>query len=38
MPPLNQSLWTLLIVLLGGLMGWGVAHMSAQIERRREAR
>jgi len=29
-PTLNQSLWTLLIASLSGLIGWGVVHMSAQ--------
>ena len=38
MPPLNQSLWTLLIASLTAISGWGVVHLSALVEREREAR
>ena len=38
MPPLNQSLWTLLIASLTAVAGWGVVCVSARIEREREAR
>ena len=36
MPPLNQSLWTLLIASLFAVAGWGVVYVSARIERERE--
>jgi hypothetical protein len=38
MPPLNQSLWTLLIASLTAVAGWGVVYVSARIERERQAR
>jgi hypothetical protein len=36
MPPLNQSLWTLLIASLTAFAGWGLVHVSARIERERQ--
>jgi hypothetical protein len=38
MPPLNQSLWTLLIASLTAFFGWGVVHLSALVERERKKR
>jgi hypothetical protein len=38
MPPLNQSLWTLLIASLIAVVGWGLVHVSARIERERQER
>jgi hypothetical protein len=38
MPPLNQSLWTLLIASLTAVVGWGFVHVSARIERERQER
>ena len=38
MPPLNQSLWTLLIASPTAAAGWVVLHLSARIERERRAR
>jgi len=37
MPPLNATLWMLLIGLLAAAAGWGVVYFSARIERRRKA-
>jgi hypothetical protein len=37
MPPLNQSLWTLLIASLFAVAGWGVVYISALVERERSA-
>jgi hypothetical protein len=38
MPPLNQSLWTLLIASLFAVAGWGVVYISALVERERKKR
>jgi hypothetical protein len=38
MPPLNQSLWTLLIASLFAVAGWAVVHLSALVERERRER
>ena len=38
MPPLNQSLWTLLIASLIAVAGWGVVYLSALVERERQER
>jgi hypothetical protein len=38
MPPLNQSLWALLIASLTAFIGWGVVHFSALVERERRKR
>ena len=38
MPPLNQSLWTLLIASLTAVTGWIIVNLSARIERERQAR
>jgi hypothetical protein len=38
MPPLNQSLWTLLIASPTAAAAWVVLHLSARIERERRAR
>jgi len=38
MPPLNQSLWTLLIASLFAVAGWGVVYISALVERGRKKR
>jgi hypothetical protein len=38
MPPLNQSLWTLLIASLFAVAGWGVVYLSAPVERERKER
>ena len=38
MPPLNQTLWMLLVASVTAFLGWGVVHVSARIEREREAR
>ena len=33
MPPLNQSLWALLISSLTAFIGWGIVHVSARMVR-----
>jgi hypothetical protein len=38
MPPLNQSLWALLISSLTAFIGWGMVHVSARFERDRKQR
>jgi hypothetical protein len=38
MPPLNQSLWALLIASLTAVFGWGLVHLSALVERDRKKR
>jgi hypothetical protein len=38
MPPLNQSLWTLLIASLTAFFGWGMVLVSALVERERKKR
>jgi hypothetical protein len=38
MPPLNQSLWTLLIASLTAAAGWAAVYVSARVERERQAR
>jgi hypothetical protein len=35
MPPLNATLWMVLIALLAALAGWGVVYLSGRIERER---
>ena len=35
MPPLNATLWMLLIALLVALFGWGVVRLTGRIERQR---
>jgi hypothetical protein len=38
MPPLNQSLWTLLIASLTAAAGWIIVYLSALVERERKNR
>jgi hypothetical protein len=35
MPPLNATLWMLLIASLVALFGWGVVRLTGRIERQR---
>jgi hypothetical protein len=38
MPPLNATLWMLLIASLVAVAGWGVVYLTGRIERQRKAR
>jgi hypothetical protein len=38
LPPLNQTLWTLLIALLSACAGWTLVSITSRIERQRQER